>query len=471
MSSMINQTAQSNPYTLKAIQPPENSTSNTLEFAKINNSTNLANWSKDVQIIYPEPENKNESIFDELTRRIPKDEMQNISTMLNGLENKDENISKLKSSITKHDWKADIFQNPLYPHYALAGLREGKLTLAQFSTILFYHAQTCDETKTNHMPLKAIPLFIQNEVNPEAKQIIEDSFENIVIAKQLRSEDKEKLFNALMEKMRSADPSECIFFVNETQKGYAKILKEVPANIFAVMAWGFFQLREYHDGTFPWIMPSLTLMQAFQDVFHGEEAVTIRPVLGLSSAEDMLEGIKKNQRDLAIHFPGVSLPDSADRLSALRNAFTKHDEYHIGRTSRVGNRHRAASAKLAEVAKAHGDEKVYERFIDFDYETYNRIWNTQLSQEELCNCFWQIFYISCSGDSPSKNETLRITKYLIEEMLSDKSFYEENCKIPLDSLSIAIAQSEKQLKSAENYSTRKNFEKKLAFYQDILFQV
>ena len=142
-------------------------------------------------------------------------------------------------------------------------------------------------------------------------------------------------------------------------------------------------LREFsHLGKTHRMIPSLGMMQTLLEAHTERQAITITPVIGLSTLEDIKKNGLEGTRDMALPFPGVELPKMADLSSApLDIDFIAHDLYHSVVTNGSPDVLRKALIKAADVVldlqkEEHSSdvkkflEEFYERFIDMEYPVF-----------------------------------------------------------------------------------------------------
>lgn len=241
----------------------------------------------------------------EMTRRLSIKELHELNQKLKELPEKEKNITALMDAITKGEYKAAILSSPELPFYALDALHLGLIDEYQFGTI-----QTVWAIKEQHgsfNSMRVISLFNEDEsINKEAYEIIHETLTNIGPNDKKVTFLKEEKLAELFLAFKQLPKSERVFFALPNQElgpnHICDALNHVKFNIFC---------RAPKRGVR--MHPSLGMMQALIKVKHGDQGVKINPVLGLSPAVDMK---KIEERDLAVHFPGVKLPKTADGFNA-----------------------------------------------------------------------------------------------------------------------------------------------------------
>jgi hypothetical protein len=163
------------------------------------------------------------------------------------------------------------------------------------------------------------------------------------------------------------------------------------------------------------MIPSLGLMQTFLNVKF-EDAVTINPVLGLSSMEDIRENGITSTRDMALRFPGVHLPDDADGDAAPGFSFTFHDFYHAYIASSLGNDFRCLFIKIGDIANEvikdlpkkdrleMGDSCVDMNIFTFRPEFRNHPRHRMSQEQKINDCFWGGIYLTYIAAKDAKKE-------------------------------------------------------------------
>ncbi len=112
-------------------------------------------------------------VYQEITRRATPKERKLLEATLASLPEKDQHIQELLIALEKADWNDPIFKNPLYPHYALEAVRQGKLSQDDYATVMIFwemlQLHKAEEITT-------VPLFNEDgTANEEAKELIKET--------------------------------------------------------------------------------------------------------------------------------------------------------------------------------------------------------------------------------------------------------------------------------------------------------
>lgn len=324
---------------------------------------------------------------------------------LNALPDTEKNIPALLEAWNKGDFAHPIFANAeLYPKYALLALRQGVLTKDAFATMMWY--RTALKSHGSDEKIKTIPLFINDQVNPEAKAIIRQTLKGATEAKLLKEAgvanlsylDEEQLKKFFIE-MRKKPLSEQRFFVVEDihfRQGEAPTDYDSDWKITDIMKGlrtssqhiqktnGINVFGRFKANQKPMrMLPSLSMMQNYLHIKYGANAVTINPVLGLSTIEDIVKNGLLATRDMGLKYPGLNLPRTADLMVADDYDFPYHDFYHAIITSFVPSDHRYAFLKIAARVNQLYDSPFMNNWrdtlIDMECKSYRR----ELNQDRL----------------------------------------------------------------------------------------
>lgn len=248
----------------------------------------------------------------ELTRRIKSSEEHKINAKLASLLDVDKKIDELiQALVSKSPWEFDetCINHEDMPYIALLAVQNKLIEVQQFATLMLYWSVVQDTGSA--ASIQSCRLF--EEPGTELFQNLHsDYYDEEPVLDLVPKEYKE-----FLEKMKSLPVSEQQFFLIEDDKRHS-ILKVLELNNFTV----FGQINRHL------MIASMGMMQTYLNVKFKSQAVDLNPVLGLSSVEDIRKNSLKNTRDIAFHFPNVSIPDKADNHSALWHRFTRHDFYH-----------------------------------------------------------------------------------------------------------------------------------------------
>lgn len=314
-----------------------------------------------------------------------------------------EKVNELERELRVGNWGAAIFDEAEYPYYALELLRQGRVTSQQFGTV----QQFWSATQTHGVKPEVISLFDRDgRVNPTARDYIAKT---LPLQKEAREGKLNtavnffdpNLLDSYFEAMRRAPVSEqVLFIVPDNQRRWTfDPTRDVGKTYFNHTisqeirhSTGINALARVADSR---IVPPLGVMQTFLNVFYEDNAVYLNPVLGLSSLKDIRHNGLNDCRDMAIPFPGITLPDRADGFWAPSYDFTYHDFYHAITASQMP---RGDRRKMIQVADAINrlQKQVYfgkrdlqglrDRFIDLEDSSYRKDALTTLKGDSL---FWQ----------------------------------------------------------------------------------
>lgn len=291
---------------------------------------------------------------------------------------------------------------------AIDGLKAfhgGKITVEQFTTITFAYSIIKEHPE---IKIHVCPLFDHNGLpNAQAKNIISETLKPTGILKGKEPFLTRDQIVDFFKKMRSESLSEQNFFFIESKETLNKTrtITEGITDGTGVNVFNYFNLN---DNTYR-MVPSFSMMQQFLNAVGKKNAVTITPVIGLSSIEDILYNGKNSTRDLALPFPGITLPKEADKHSAPASIdFINHDFYHAIVTSYIPPICREAFIAYAETIlkiktelekdlKESTDEErfvcsalkeLYERIVDMEHTLFrshkrNSIFETFTSEQLL----------------------------------------------------------------------------------------
>ncbi len=216
------------------------------------------------------------------------------------------------------------------------------------------------------------------EVSPTARGLIEQTL--LVEGVSYLSENElDRFFELVSQK----SPLQRQFFL-ETRKtkpvweaSYFYKLDSFREKISEVY-WGFnFLSHCYLHGQPKYMIPSLGMMNCFLKAKFGENAVELNPVLGLSTPYDLEENARANKRDIAIRFPDIFLPETADHVSAEGFNFSYHDFFHATIVSCAPLATRERFLQCVQIISSSNYEMseydetqlhyLYQRFIDMEF--------------------------------------------------------------------------------------------------------
>lgn len=312
--------------------------------------------------------------YEEIVRRSSPKERKALETKLYSLPKPEENIHNLLKALEKGDWDAAIFQNEEFPYYALEAVRRGQLSPHDYATVLTFWEMI--QLHPDPSTRKTIPIFNPDgTVNEIAKAHI---IKTLVYNKKatdkpcaLSSDQIDQLFKKIKKLPPSQQHIWTVPQINEP------IIKAISVPILAEIN---------PDGM---LVAPVGMMQAFLDVAFGDNAVKLNPVHGISSWNDLRQNHFKGERDYAIHFPGIELPEDADDRKARWFYFGKHDFYHAVLISSIPKAYRKCYVECYDIIQRSYptvDPDKGSTFIDM--EALNFIENFASKKESAQNVFW-----------------------------------------------------------------------------------
>ncbi|HSX04226.1 MAG TPA: hypothetical protein VLG76_05805 [Rhabdochlamydiaceae bacterium] len=335
----------------------------------------------------------------EFIRRVPKEKLFEIETKLQNLCNPDEFIAGLLGALSKK-WGPEnpFISHEDMPYYALLAFNQGKIKNYQLGTLLYYWSaaqchidfyQDYEGTPPSFTP-RVFELFnADGSVNQESLEMVSRTFSLDFIS------DKEK--EKWIQEMRKYPKSEQQFFLIpdlfKQKEGWSETVLDAIQERQEFFIFGKVQSEDSI------VLASIGMEQAFLNATQrvAGKVVTINPVIGLSSTEDIRKNGWESTRDMAFHFPGVDLPDEADDFYAPWNYFTYHDFYHAVRTNTMGEKWRLKMMKMADELPVEGtkeerliQECVKDILIDLDFGAFGE------RNLEKCDAFWLSLGIATS---------------------------------------------------------------------------
>lgn len=323
--------------------------------------------------------------YKEFTRRISAAERLKVERILDGLD-----PAKLFHFVTyMHEPRnaaqmQEILCQEQAPHYALRALRDGSLSVGAVATICHLHAA---------LGHKGAKLFFALENPTHAKMMISTSG---AYSREIRGiehhhleipeEDVEHFFQVVAQESAPIDLFYVVFPddqpIPEEVNGVVVQAPTISQCIHQV-GMSIFGISDAFAGG------PVRIAASFGMLLTGVATLTPyfcmpNPVLGPSTLEDIRLGQEKGGRDMAIPFPGVTLPPAADGYVADDISFTYHDFFHVATVSHIPNDHRTRFMAISRSFETAGAsmERV-ETFADLDFSVYRRF---ETSDEEK---FWR----------------------------------------------------------------------------------
>ena len=364
-----------------------------------------------------------EASYKYLTHHLQPNERSEIESEVASIS--DKQVDDLMQTINRCDYQAleglgfKSFQGRrgyeerfLYPYIALAAVQKGKMSEAEFSSVMFYWS--IKRSSYLQVQVKIIRLFdadgapnkdVINAIEQTCYAPKEATVRQMAGFKQNRPFATPDQMSAFFEAAASLPPSQQCIFVTEDHLfpseregvGMNQTLEKMrESRIIRQVRYGasfnfFDQFRSqgkdqhgFPTGTSLEMMGTFGVYQTMGKVLFGENCVALRPTIGVSTVEEIQEDGRTDQRDLGLPFPGVLLPDKADEFRCeTPEEFVRHDiGYHFWVTSMVPANHRKAieaiadetrelltDPSLSEVGKRYLNE-LYERLIDMEFPPY-----------------------------------------------------------------------------------------------------
>ncbi len=317
--------------------------------------------------------------FNEMTRRLPKEELAALNVNLDKVT--DFEINALLYALNQGDWNASAFRSENYPYVALEAYKQGWITSEQFGTVMLYWVNCRDFGKDQ---IEAVPLFNENgTVNERAEKIIQSTMWATGLSPTPKLPavpttyaylNPENLRQTILE-LKKLPPSERFIFIRKN---------DYPAGNVADVLYGI-GINIFHRFEGGCMIPSIGLVRCFLNHKFGAGAAKINLVLGPSTNEDIEKNNQTHSRDVALHFPGTTLPTTADTQNAPGYLFTLHDLlYHLLVVSQIPmghvQRYMAVVQQVKDdiaVKKSKGidtqlAEQYKELIIDMDFLDYRQ---------------------------------------------------------------------------------------------------
>ena len=302
------------------------------------------------------------SAYQEMTKRVALNELKDVETKIATISAS--TFDSFLIAVGEGNWKQilSIFD---YPLCALKALKEEKISPEDFATIVLPSASLT-------LSKRRISLFSpEGEINPVARTLLEETF--LLGNTPYLTKEQVDLFFELLKK---ESPIQQHFFLEDVKT--ERLLDPLPVRTRINSSYlGFNFLSQCHlNGTKQVLIPSLSMMNCLLRVLN-KNPITIHPVLGLSTPEQLEENAKKGLRDVAIRFLGITLPDQADGFRAEGTDFTYHDFFHAFLISLAPPITKKLFLKCAEIIKntPHQKEPLHTqkleklacKFIDMEF--------------------------------------------------------------------------------------------------------
>lgn len=371
----------------------------------------------------------------EMTRRISDEEADEINLILGSLENVNPNIDQLVDDMREPKWNSPSIINPLMPYYALLAHQENKLSQDDFATLLIHwsarqqHQQTLRAiTPQDKAFRELLKQTLVTSLPHDQKEQLQNSSYPLTLQVDYSSQLSPEQFASFLADINTLPKSQQVFFMATEEINLLKTMaqKNVADRLTALnfSPLGRPQalnrlIRQLSDKnaknslrffssskimTSPpevkTLIPSIELMRAYLKTKFGEQAVWVNPVIGLSTEQDIIDGCLKAMRDMAVHFPQVKLPATADGILAEWFDFTLHDFYHAFAASAIPAKHKELFIRIRLIAKSC--------LLDSsDYKSNPSIFDLTLSSLiDMEHSPYRSLYTLLSTDKKEKPETL-----------------------------------------------------------------
>lgn len=317
---------------------------------------NLNSTSSSTSVLSPSEKNPDslDHSFNEVIQYLP-----NATDILARSSYRGNEIQHLTNLLSVGNWDSIVsFYNASnwdsLAYDALYAFQDKKITLEQFSTLIFRWSIQRDFPEKE---IKAIPLFnADGTINEYARNCIEQTTHSKLkknLFKCVSSADLEKFYL----KMKLAPLSEQYFFQIQGNHPQFNDCFDVQKNILiteVIQKTGLNIFNEFipnNENNAARMVASLSMMQQILIAFQEDTAVKIRPVIGLSSEEDIANNGLNGTRDMALPFPGeLNFPKSADLLLAPTDwDFWNHDFYHAFVASHIPDSSRKMFIEVGRV--------------------------------------------------------------------------------------------------------------------------
>jgi hypothetical protein len=304
--------------------------------------------------------------YEELIRRLPSIEKGKIE---NFQLNQDFSNS-LFDKIDRGDWQgirtiaAENLQEKgmqKLTFHALALIKENKMSINQFSTLMFFLTACKQHGPEN---VKIIPLFKENSVNPAADELIrttmkdgEDYFDPFkFIAGKRANHDELEIIYALIEK---APKSEHFLFMMPDSSGHyasnnkryneATITQRIQVEL-GINQFG--RIKHKIHGKHQRLISTISSVQALLDTTTPFQ-FQINPVLAVSSVADIQKNGKNNNRDVQLPYAAVQnglIGSNADGFKIEdQYDMPEHDFYHCKICAYIPPEHKQAFNRVIEL--------------------------------------------------------------------------------------------------------------------------
>ncbi|MFS8562961.1 MAG: hypothetical protein LVR00_00940 [Rhabdochlamydiaceae bacterium] len=303
----------------------------------------------------------------DLTRRLSEDQKNTLIQAIRSLPNIDLNIATFVSALNKGDWKAPIFDDENFPHYALLAYMQDLITIEQFGTTQTYWSLLQEKGKDE---IEVIRLFNKNgSINEEARKAIRQTLSHVgaklndLLHPLMSVEQLENFF----EIARKEPYSEQQIFVTPVQQQKASDKSNIRNALNGKVRFNLFSSFVQQPDNKRCQMDAPVGM--WNAAMKARFINPVRPqiVIGASPAEDFFP---IETRILSIAYPGVPQPTEADGHTASGTDFYYHDWYHIDLVSYIPPDERKRTNDIVDIVYkqiALTEEPLHKDFLNILY--------------------------------------------------------------------------------------------------------
>lgn len=220
---------------------------------------------------------------------------------------------------------------------ALYAVHQGLLSSMQFAT--FQCFQKAHQLAKNDSCL--ISLFLDDAVNPAAKEILNASFKPLIGKK------KSKAFFSKMRQLPLSERKFILYSQAEAPNGICQRLNSIGIPLFG----GPFADPKNPEKVYNRLFLSAGMMQTLLDVMYGQQAVKLNFVIGFSSINDIFNNSLFNQRDMIVPFLDAPAPRQVVTYNAYGLDATIYDLYQAIVASSIPQEHRLGVLLFAQGIK------------------------------------------------------------------------------------------------------------------------
>lgn len=413
------------------------------------------------------PKQFSNETFTEVISYLTADQKMEIYAKLSQLPDTDRLTQEVADALNQNNLLSPILLNKDFYFYALLALEKGLITGMAFTTAQIFH-NTASEHQLDEMQI--VPLFKDNQVNPEASDMVDQTSEILSDVKFATKELRTKAVNAILAQKGVPNPQLPSYLSPQEKAKFFEIMKTLPPleqqylvvpdnrsrvvsndleliindhilQSLAVRGCGILS-RFTINGRQYLAMPSKGMVQAYLIAKFGDNAVTMVTREGLAPFEDMQNMILKGQRPAAID-SSMHPIDKADGYKLVRkfNECFLHDVYHailmsyIPKEERlkcygIGVLFQKALKELHSVGEIEDLQAMYASMIDMEHSHYRAM---ILSGRPItAKVFWETLFFKFAQDNKISKAT--ISKAIAKELVENGDEYRSKYNLGADSL-------------------------------------